>query len=1498
MLKVVRKTRSKALNLSALLLVGLFSLTLAGCSGLVTANNTNPVPPVLAITSVQATTPTTSGFQVSWATNLAANSTVDYGATANYGSTTATNTSMVTSHQVALTGLTAGTLYHLRVQSTDASNVTASSPDMTFATTGDTTPPTVSITVPAANATISGVTTLSANATDNIAVASVQFKVDNVNTGAAITVAPYNYSLNTTTLSNGNHIVSAVATDTSSNSTTSAGVAVKVNNTATTVPSITSLTPATGPVGTSVTIAGANFGATQGTSTVTFNGVAAAASSWSAASVKATVPTGATTGTVVVTVGGVASNGVSFTVTVPAPSITSLTPATGPVGTSVTIAGANFGATQGTSTVKFNGTAATATSWSATSIKAAVPTGATTGTVVVTVGGVASNGVSFTVTGTVATPSITSLTPATGPVGTSVTIAGANFGATQGTSTVKFNGTAATATNWSATSITAAVPSGATTGNVVVTVAGVASNGVSFTVSATVTTPSITSLTPASGPVGTSVTIAGANFGATQGTSTVKFNGTAATATSWSATSIKAPVPTGATTGNVVVTVAAVASNGVSFTVQPPDTTPPSVPTGLSATAISSSQINLSWTASTDNVGVTGYNVFRGGTKIGTAPSTSYQDAGLSASTSYTYNVSAYDAAGNTSAQSAGASATTQAASSGGGIPAGLGWYQIPNTSIQSICPSYSDIQGNSGCSAVMSAWSGGLFDSKRNRLIIHGGGHTDYYGNEIYAIDLNANPIAPVLVHDASTGAAISNLSSCPQAFTDGTPNARHIYNGELYLPVQDTYFLYGAFLSTCGNDTDGQWQYSPSSGTWSEQSPSTHPSHAQNGSVPQFAYDPTTQNVFEVEANTGNFWQYNISANTWTDLTNVRGCPLLNMTTAIDNGRRLYFCAGNGGFYSVSLNSPYTATQLTGTGCSAFVGIAGPGFVYDPVQKLMVGWAGGNTVYNYNPDTDSCTAVTYSGGPTVIQANGTYGRFNYSPSLNVFVVANSIDTNAYTLRLTNSGGTGSSGPVISAVSVGSITTSAATVTWTTDVASSSQVEYGTTTAYGTMTTLDTNMVTSHSEAVTGLTTNTLYHYRVHSTNAGGTASVSGDFTFQTSSVVDTTPPTISITAPANGATVSTTVTVSATASDNVGVTSVQFYLDGATLGSALTVAPYSISWDTTTATNGAHTLTAHALDAAGNVGNATAVSVTVTNTTSTALQNFQQRCAAAGVIVCQGFDDPSVFTGATWPASGVYQMNGSPTMDTTITASGAGSLKFTIPSEGGANSAGYWRQLFASNLSDGPTSATMFSQNSTFYVQFRQRFSPEYLSNQWPVNGGGTTYWKQEIISNDNSTCGNVELTTVNDNNEGYPLMYSQCGDDVFQVPIAGGDYLNEQGSTSTTGYNCHYQSQNNTATSCADYPANTWVTYYYKVSIGTWGQPNSTIQAWVAVGGGPYGEWVNITNHTLHEDTAGADYDMVTLLAYMTNRNASVSAGPVSYTWYDELIVSSQPIAAPNN
>ena len=93
-----------------------------------------------------------------------------------------------------------------------------------------------------------------------------------------------------------------------------------------------------------------------------------------------------------------------------------------------------------------------------------------------------------------------------------------------------------------------------------------------------------------------------------------------------------------------------------------------------------------------------------------------------------------------------------------------------------------------------------------------------------------------------------------------------------------------------------------------------------------------------------------------------------------------------------------------------------------------------------------------------------------------------------------------------------------------------------------------------------------------------------------------DTTPPTASITSPAASATVSGTVTVSVKATDNVGVTKVELYADGSLVGTSST-APASITWNTSSLTNGSHTLQARAYDAANNVGASASVTVKVQN-------------------------------------------------------------------------------------------------------------------------------------------------------------------------------------------------------------------------------------------------------------------------------------------------------------
>src|SRR5207253_2046008 len=101
---------------------------------------------------------------------------------------------------------------------------------------------------------------------------------------------------------------------------------------------------------------------------------------------------------------------------------------------------------------------------------------------------------------------------------------------------------------------------------------------------------------------------------------------------------------------------------------------------------------------------------------------------------------------------------------------------------------------------------------------------------------------------------------------------------------------------------------------------------------------------------------------------------------------------------------------------------------------------------------------------------------------------------------------------PVISAVQATSITSSGATITWTTDEGSDSQVEYGLTASYGSSTAVNSALVTSHSQALAGLAASTLYHSRVKSKDAAGNLATSSDFTFTAAAQgADTTPPLIS---------------------------------------------------------------------------------------------------------------------------------------------------------------------------------------------------------------------------------------------------------------------------------------------------------------------------------------------------------------------------------------------------
>jgi hypothetical protein len=172
------------------------------------------------------------------------------------------------------------------------------------------------------------------------------------------------------------------------------------------------------------------------------------------------------------------------------------------------------------------------------------------------------------------------------------------------------------------------------------------------------------------------------------------------------------------------------------------------------------------------------------------------------------------------------------------------------------------------------------------------------------------------------------------------------------------------------------------------------------------------------------------------------------------------------------------------------------------------------------------------------------TFDNLRINGNLILSAAAGNFQIGPYANNVVFTGGNDTTPPGISAVSASGITSTAATINWTTDESATSQVEYGLTTSYGSSTALNSSLVTSHSASISGLTANTLYHYRVKSADASANTATGTDNTFTTTTTppTDTTPPVISaVTAGSisqNSAVVTWTTNESATSQVEYGLT------------------------------------------------------------------------------------------------------------------------------------------------------------------------------------------------------------------------------------------------------------------------------------------------------------------------------------------------------------------------
>lgn len=333
------------------------------------------------------------------------------------------------------------------------------------------------------------------------------------------------------------------------------------------------------------------------------------------------------------------------------------------------------------------------------------------------------------------------------------------------------------------------------------------------------------------------------------------------------------------------------------------------------------------------------------------------------------------------------------------GLSPALGWHEIPNTAIEPHCPSEPSIQGVGGCRSVIDAWNGGVADLKRERLIIWGGGHTDYYGNEVYALDLRSLSMSRL-----TEPSPVTNVNDCPEAYPDGRPSSRHTYGGLTYDPIHDAMFTFGGSKSNCGAMSSAIWKLGLPNLDWSSMEPHRGEKlYYAPGITSEF--DPNTGMIYISDRQ--NLFRYNSSTNTLIQLTALPNVDY-HLTAAVDPERKLFLMMGGPGqLWSIDIG-PHSKHAVQDwskrvKGCDKLLHFESPGLAYDFQQHLVVGWGGGDSVVEFDPGRMSCTEESFPGGPGSSQKDGTWGRFRYFPSLGVFLIVNDWKQNAFYLRLSS---------------------------------------------------------------------------------------------------------------------------------------------------------------------------------------------------------------------------------------------------------------------------------------------------------------------------------------------------------------------------------------------------------------------------------------------------------------------------------------------------------------
>jgi hypothetical protein len=336
------------------------------------------------------------------------------------------------------------------------------------------------------------------------------------------------------------------------------------------------------------------------------------------------------------------------------------------------------------------------------------------------------------------------------------------------------------------------------------------------------------------------------------------------------------------------------------------------------------------------------------------------------------------------------------------------GWYEVANSRYLPVAPTCAanpggNACGNTGPSSVVRAYSGGTIDQTRNRFILWGAGHLDYYGNETYEVCLDG-ACAPRLITPQSPIPATWAFTNEDMGDTPPTPGPRHTFNNSVYVPQINSVIYTGGSLSRSGYSSNAIWKLDLTAKTWARLSPTGPEMYAAGNVSDGFGhvlavrpdgkvYIKTVLDLFLLDLQSNTITKVNPTGMRWDISIYANGAYVPSRDT---------FVFARGSTITVLENistAPVYRVWRTLTAAQSFG--ANPGVAYDNRKDRVVLWNGGERFGIVNLAADAYTEIMVPNGPGPAVHTGTFNRFGYLPGWDVFALQNWETQNVFLVKL-----------------------------------------------------------------------------------------------------------------------------------------------------------------------------------------------------------------------------------------------------------------------------------------------------------------------------------------------------------------------------------------------------------------------------------------------------------------------------------------------------------------